>query len=609
MKKYAIADKNELYDEYTSKNDKNYIKPEMFKNYEFGKIFSFDTEALKVVDEKGIEHQYLANFSFYDGHTNYSGFTKDEMYNYLKQFSDEYSIITVICHNWKYDVKVSNMFYNLIHGFDGTALKDFTVDKLLIDSIFFVKIKGNNKIINLLDTTNYFRGIKVSDMAQSLGMKKTFTDMEYKITDNDLWNDLVRKNGIEMSNKDTMILYEYFMKFMGMKDIVHGISISHTAFNTYNRYYQHDLIVYPHLLDNIVKSLYRGARTEVYVKKDYVYNWVYDVNSLYPSVMYNNNYSYNFINKPNLKIKDIDSDFINDSNYNFVFKCNIEFDKKYTRLPLMVRIKDKLTQKYSVIEQWITGREYLECLNYGNVDIKDFYMFKSKKLFKEYVDYFYKLRQSSKDYKDFYKLMLNSLYGKFGQHVISTEIVPFEELDKDFVNLIKTLKMERIKINDITYSIYNGFVSKLTDMGVKYNPIISAEITGDARLHNFKLQKQLGFKHVYYTDTDSFFIDYKLTDKSLVNNELGNLKLEKEGYFKFNGAKDYEWLIDNNKHYKIKGISKKAIKINDNEYEYFVFDKLKSKNIDNVAVKKIRKKLKHVDNKLRYVNGIGIPYA
>jgi DNA polymerase elongation subunit (family B) len=69
---------------------------------------------------------------------------------------------------------------------------------------------------------------------------------------------------------------------------------------------------------------------------------------------------------------------------------------------------------------------------------------------------------------------------------------------------------------------------------VKSNVAIAAAVTSYARIEMMELKillAKLGIK-LYYTDTDSFFVDKELPNY-LIGNELGQLKNElKGGYIK-----------------------------------------------------------------------------
>jgi hypothetical protein len=100
---------------------------------------------------------------------------------------------------------------------------------------------------------------------------------------------------------------------------------------------------------------------------------------------------------------------------------------------------------------------------------------------------------------------------------------------------------------------------------VKSNVAIAAAVTSYARIEMMKLKMlllKLGIK-LYYTDTDSFFVDKELPDY-LIGKELGQLKDElnggiiKKAYFL--GIKKYGYIDDkNNIHSIFSGVTKNSL--------------------------------------------------
>jgi len=88
------------------------------------------------------------------------------------------------------------------------------------------------------------------------------------------------------------------------------------------------------------------------------------------------------------------------------------------------------------------------------------------------------------------------------------------------------------------------------------NIAIASAITGYARIHMSQFKNNPKF-NLFYTDTDSVYIDKPLTEEFISNTELGKMKLEntcKKAIFL--SPKVYILLTDNDKIiYKVKGLS------------------------------------------------------
>ena len=120
------------------------------------------------------------------------------------------------------------------------------------------------------------------------------------------------------------------------------------------------------------------------------------------------------------------------------------------------------------------------------------------------------------------KLLMNSLFGRFAMKpIINTQLF----LDKEeFLEISK-----KFEIDDIIDLDDNGlFVSYIdNDLINKQHKIsisIASAVTSYARIFMSKFKNNPNIR-LYYTDTDSIFIDSDLSD-DLVNNEIGNFKLE-----------------------------------------------------------------------------------
>lgn len=121
-------------------------------------------------------------------------------------------------------------------------------------------------------------------------------------------------------------------------------------------------------------------------------------------------------------------------------------------------------------------------------------------------------------------------------------------------------------VNDINQSLQYDLDLILPIRFVKSNVAIASAVTSYARIEMIKY-KTLPNVILYYTDTDSIFINKELPQE-LVGNELGQMKDElkgawiKEGYFF--GVKKYGYLDSNNKVHSIfSGVERDTLTWND----------------------------------------------
>src|SRR5882762_1506344 len=206
------------------------------------------------------------------------------------------------------------------------------------------------------------------------------------------------------------------------------------------------------------------------------------------------------------------------------------------------------------------------------------YLFEKANIFKIYIDILYEIKENSNRNDPMYlisKLLLNSLYGKFGmdyrfdEHVIISEdeLIKLVEKDylisevinldnnKSFVSLSKDIESDESKLyDDSNYNISIGIASAITALSRVF-------------MTQFKNNEDY---NLYYTDTDSIYIDKKLK-KKYVGKDLGQLKLE--NIFKkatFLAPKVYGGMLTSGEITKVKGFK--------NHVKYKQLKSLLSKN-------------------------------
>lgn len=159
---------------------------------------------------------------------------------------------------------------------------------------------------------------------------------------------------------------------------------------------------------------------------------------------------------------------------------------------------------------WVSGPELVQAMVQNEVKITRVYGYyydapkKSLYSLRDYSEYFYNLKNVDdieKSERDFYKLLLNSLYGKFIQ----------SKSDKEDLGFFYDLDTNRI-----------GREKNIVAGGL-FHPFIATLITGFVRAKIHQLEHK--YKAIH-TATDGFFTMEK---KFELSNELGGLKIEAQG--------------------------------------------------------------------------------
>ncbi len=583
----------------------NYIISTTPKNSEWYKYITFDTEALRYAIPKG-EYQKFYNVDFYDGENHYYSEKIDDVIKIISYLQKKYKKITLFAHNMSYDLRITHLLKEVIQN---KFLGLFNSARLL-DKIIFVKFADNHRhnIIQFMDSMNYFN-TSLSELSSLISDKK-INEENYDLPPKK-WNLVLKEEGKDRVQKDTEILYKVLKNFYESK-YSYGITLASTSFNTYRRDYLKSDISFPKKYELFAEASYKGGIVMPYILVRDKKLKGYDINSLYPFVMSKYPYSVKF--KKELNDYRWIYDDIKNQAYNYLLK--VEYSGE-GHSPVYSKFDNKLIPFLSS-EEWITGNELLSLYeNNFNIIIKNAYEFKNDFIFKEFIDDFYSRRmRATSEYEKYYiKIIMNSLYGKFGQHKSHSKIISIDEIEDEGERfIISKMKNQRVRLNGRYITKYDNFVSITEESLRRYNVLIASEITANARLTNFNYSKYIGFNNLYYTDTDSFFTDKYLPE--FEGNNLGQMKVEKEGIFNIYAPKDYTFYgICNKKkcehchsekeaiHTVIKGVD--GVVDDENQYMHEYWSKIKYKNNDDIYIEYKRQKLNRENTKMNYIDNIG----
>ena len=222
--------------------------------------------------------------------------------------------------------------------------------------------------------------------------------------------------------------------------------------------------VFPVDLDNDIRRAYKGGF--VYLNPKYkdargLQGITLDVNSLYPSVMYDCllpfGYPIYFEGKPEI-----------DESYNlFIVRIECAFDLKPGHIPTLqlkntrrfVETEYLTTSDGDIIEMVLTSVDLDLLLDHYDVSDLEYlngYKFKgSKGMFKEYIDYWMHIKETTVGAeRQLAKLMLNSLYGKFATNPKAAKKIPSIDRDK-----MVHYEIDDTEISDPVYTAMGAFIT------------------------------------------------------------------------------------------------------------------------------------------------------
>jgi hypothetical protein len=304
-------------------------------------------------------------------------------------------------------------------------------------------------------------------------------------------------------------------------------------------------------VDVAIRNSYSGGAVDVYiphnritaffnrtVKAAFKFLYYYDVNALYPFIMAKTLMP---IGKPIVFDGDIRK--IDPEAFGF-FYCKINSPEYLEHPILQRRIKTadgvRTIAGLGTWEGWISSNEMDNAMKFGyTFEILNGYQFEKGDIFSAYINKMYNLRleyEKGHPMNLTAKLLMNSLYGKFGMKLETTSIEMYDtsnelenELFHEMLEAYGQTVQDWIKIDNhfltVRKSLANYKYNEDEDMyhGLDVNIAIASAITGGARIWMSVLKNSSIFR-LFYSDTDSIIVDKPLP-AFMVGTELGQFKL------------------------------------------------------------------------------------
>ena len=495
----------------------------------------------------------------------------------------------IYAHNQDFDFKVIDALKHLT--LNNWECSFWTAENFNFMLIFEHGNEKEKKRIYFLDTMNYAR-ISLEDLGEHLGLAKGKVDFK-DVSDEELKT---------YCRRDVEIIYKFIKEFISFLKINNLGSLKYTIAGTAYKCYTHKFMpktkksninVHTHKKGiDLERDSYKGGRTECFYLGE-VKNYVYDldVNSMYPYQMENFRVPVKLISYEERERtgENFKAFYLNAKKEGFLVIAELEF-----YLPLgcnNIGIKEKINKIDTLvfpigrIKSSVCSPEIDYILKHGDI-IKSYKinLYMGSNIFKEFVTYFFEKKNRYKEegnlaYTLMCKLILNSLYGKFGQKNPIQIFKKFEDGKKDimFCKEIDDLVDER-HIHTSMYRIGNigWYGTGEFEEGFNSMVAIPSFISAYARIYLGSLMDIAGKNNFYYCDTDSIFVNQegyeRIKDKGFMGSEIGHLKVEDEGYLEIKGSKDYIF----NGERKIKGIKKNAKEIETGIYEQEKFIRIKT---------------------------------
>ena len=437
---------------------------------------------------------------------------------------------------------------------------------------FIMKLSRDSFTVYLLNIQQFIPG-SVKKYGKLLGYEKLEIDLETA----------PKEERYKYCMRDTDIITWIFAGWLEfIRDHRLGafrLTLPSQSFNGYKHRFMKRTIFLHHneFVTRMERESYYGGRTEAFRMGKITGQRIYylDINSAYPYVMRNFALPYRYFKTVELPDRMRLAWFL--KTHFCLGYCAVD-----TPVPAYPkRVNNRLCFPVGRFRTWLTHPEIVHAWKHGRLrGVRWLAVYNRAVLFRDFVDYFYRLRNRYKEennevYQYLTKIFLNSLYGKFGSR--ADKIIREERVTEpgfayqDIVDAESGL-IYRELIFGRTRRIYLESAEESNQAMVA----VAAGVTGYTRMLLWSYIETAGLENVLYCDTDSVIVTedgYKKLEGKINPGALGALKLE--GIYdriEIQGAKDYR--IGNR--VVRKGVSEKAEEIAPGVYRQLHFPGFRS---------------------------------
>lgn len=490
----------------------------------------------------------------------------------------------IVAHNLEYDMPV-------LGGFDILKQNGWKYIKLINNhhtNIWLFR-QGTTSLC-FLDNMNYFN-TSLAELGKSMGIPKL--KIPKKSAPDDEWFIYCRRD-VEVMAKS----WDYLLGFIKAHDLgSFARSIPGQALNAYrHRFMPTPILIHDnHKAVEVERQSYYGGRVECFRLGQCQGEDFYrlDVNSMYPYVMSINDFPTRIRGVVDTPSMDWLLKMLED-------KAVIAIVRVHTTEPcLPSRINSRLCFPTGYFVTVLSTPELKYAINKGYVlECYRAVVYDKASLFSHYVNHFYQLRlqyqaQGNTAFDYLCKLILNSLYGKFGQKLeVWLKVDEVEGYPDQYWR-----EWDAIDKRWYSYRAINGVIERATGHEEGYNSMVAipAHVTSYARLYLWQLLNLAGRDNLYYCDTDSLIVNttgYHNLAGVIDPHALGMLKVEKRSKsLIINNVKDYRLGSE----VKLKGIRNDAVGLGNNAYRQDQFRRfrgsLREGDINRIVVSKVTKNL------------------
>lgn len=501
----------------------------------------FDTETDQIpIDEHGVEHRLRFGYAAYRRRLKGGVWSApewlrfedtDTFWGWVNDKVRPRSRCDLYCHNTSFDLPVMQTFSAL-------PAMGWSLTRAIIDAPpTILTYRESSRTLRVLDTLNIWR-MPLAALAKTIGLEKLPMP---ELTDTaEAWDTYAKQ--------DVHIIMEACLRWWDLLVREDMGGFAPTLAGQSMRIFRHKYMDHTVYLDAdtdalaLSRSAYVGGRVECFRLGEITEPMaLFDINSMYPHVMAAEEYPTKLIGY-SARTRHLN---LERQLHDRALCADVTLSTREPAYP--VKHEDKLVFPVGTFRAKLSSPELRHALEHGHiVKVHAVAAYERAPLFQRFVRDLYQRRLDAAARGDHetawqLKILMNSLYGKFGQRGIVWEA----ERDTNEWTA-KTWIEVRYETGVRThYRQFGGLVQQRieNDESRDSHPAIAAHVTAYARMYLWRMICHAGRENVYYCDTDSILVNAIGAERlqHFVDPvELGKLKCE--GTFEsaqLLGAKDY----------------------------------------------------------------------
>ena len=512
--------------------------------------------------------------------------TREEFWDWAISKTRDKTRLYVFAHNGAFDLPVLAAFTQLPE-------RGYTISKAVCDARpIDISWRNGTRTIRFVDTLNIWR-MPLAQIGESVGLRKLRMPKPHEHP----------ARHLAYCRRDVKVIMQACIKWFAflVDNDLGGFraTLASQSFSSYRHRFMHHQIGIHNNADALAleRMSYVGGRTECFRLGKYQGEFYYiDVNSMYPSVMKGNLYPSKLVSwSENVGVTDLDR-----WRDEFAVIGEVTLDTDQADYPMIHN--GRLVFPVGRFRTALAGPELYQAYDAGHVvELHQAAIYRTAPLFTDFVDYVYGQRIDARERGDIvnaynFKILANSLYGKFGQRGRRYEKIG--ECDPNTIAIEETYDADSGEYSTIRY--FGGIVQEWVAEDESFNsfPAIASYVTSYARCVLSTAIALAGRENCYYCDTDSLVVNrvgWERITHLVDQDQLGAWSLDRilESVV-LHGPKDY--IFDGD--VKVKGVRKSAIWLNETTVEQDLFvgfrGLVRRCSLDAPLVTKIRKKQRRV---------------